>query len=296
MSLNRTFLFVPGSKDSWFNNLPGYGADNIILDLEDSVDNNNKDKARENVADVISYLANKEQNVYVRINKDFINYNQSDIEKVIQPGLQGLVLPKVEDPKDITNISNQLLEIEKTNKLKLDSIKLIPILETAKSMYLAYEIALKQRVIAITGLTAKDGDVQRAINYQWSEKGLETLYIRSKIVLAARAANVIPIGGLWQDVHNIEGLKKNASFNRQIGFDGELILHPSNIPVVNDIYSPTMEEIKYYQEMIEAFNESKKLGKNSVMYQGNHIDSAHIKTARDILDYADSIKNSRKEV
>lgn len=291
MSLFRTFLFVPGSNYKWFNKLPTYKTDNIILDLEDSVPSDLKEKARTDVANSIEYMNEQNQNVYVRINKELNEFNRLDLEAVITPNLKGLVLPKVEGPEDINKISNQLLEIEEEKNLEFGSIKLIPILETARSMYFAYEVASKDRVIAIAGLAARGGDVQRAVNYQWTPQGLETLYLRSKVVLAARAAGVVPIGGLWQNVHDIEGLKHNTILNRQLGFDGEMVLHPSNVAVVNEIYSPSEEAIAYYKDMIKVFEDSKIKGKGSIMYKGNHIDDAHIKTAKDILSYASQTNN-----
>jgi citrate lyase subunit beta/citryl-CoA lyase len=291
MSLYRTFLFVPGSNFNWFQKLCNYDADNLILDLEDSVPLAQKSEARNYISNAISDLTKQSQRVYVRINRGDMLYDQDDLNAVIQPDLKGLVLPKVEDPQDIIQISNEIYKLEENKNMQPGSVKLLPILETAKSMYFAYEIAVKERVVAIASLTAKDGDVQRAVNYQWTPEGLETLYIRSKAVLAARAAGVIPIGGLWQDVHNLEGLKNNTLFNRQLGFDGEMVLHPSNIPIVNSIYSPTKEEISYYKGMIDAFEKAEGSGLNTAIYKGNHIDMAHIKTAKKMLAYSDSIKH-----
>ncbi|GGJ99213.1 CoA ester lyase [Lentibacillus kapialis] len=293
MSLFRTFLFVPGSNYRWFNKLSNYNADNIILDLEDSVPIGKKSEARWHVANSISKLSENQQ-VYVRVNKEGLSYSNEDLKVVIQKNLTGIVLPKINGPEDIEQLSEQMAEIEKQKNLRVGKISLLPILETARSMYFAYEIAIQKRIVAIAGLTAKDGDVQRAINYQWTPGGLETLYHRSKVVLAARAANKIPIGGLWQDVHNLNGLKNSASFNRQLGFDGEMVLHPSNISVVNKIYSPSQDEIAYYREMIHEFEQAEKAGMNSIIYNGSHIDGAHIKTARRILKYMDKI-NYQKE-
>ena len=279
----RTLLFVPGSKPNWFDKIKNYGADAIILDLEDSVPYAKSKIARGDVARAIRDLDQQGQKVFVRINKGIHAFDLADLEAVIQRELTGLVLPKVNGPEDIDQISELISEIEVKQGIEVGSVKLIPILETARSMYLAYEIGLKKRVIGITGLSAKDGDVSCALGYQWTPEGLETLYLKSKVVLAARAANVMPIGGLWQDVHNLEGLKESASFNRQLGFDGELVLHPSNVPLVNNIYTPSEEEIIYYQGMVEMFEKAEKDGIGAVIYKGEHIDYAHVKTAKQVL-------------
>lgn len=289
----RSMLFVPGSKPNWFEKIPTYHSDAIILDLEDSVPENLKNEARGHVTKAISSLTEEGQRIYVRINRGAYGFNISDLEAVIRPELEGLLLPKLNGPEDVETLTSIVSEIEYEKKIKIGSTKFIATLETARSIYLAYEIALKERVVGIAGLSAKNGDVARSVGYQWTKEGLETLYLRSKVVLAARAANVIPIGGLWQDVHDLEGLRNSATFNRQLGFAGELILHPSNVPIINETYSLTEEEISYYRGMIETFKEAEKKGSGAVIYEGEHIDYAHVRTAKQMLALADALKDSK---
>lgn len=288
----RTLLFVPAIKKKWFEKIPGYGADGVILDLEDSVPVQSKLEARQNAAEAIPFLSAERVHVFVRINR-ITEFDTDDLRAVVQPGLAGIVLPKLDGPEEIEELSKFLEQLEKEKGLEKGFVKLLPILETAKSMQLAYEIASCDRVIGIAGLSAKNGDVARALGYQWTAEGLETLYMRSKVVMAARAAGVQPIGGLWQDVHNLEGLKKSASFNRQLGFVGELILHPSNVSIVNELYAPSEEDIEYYAGMVEAFEEAERNGETAIMYRGEHIDYAHVKTAREVLSVAEQYSDRR---
>lgn len=283
MDTYRTLLFVPGIKQKWFEKIPSYEADGIILDLEDSVPLQLKAEARAHVTKAIPILSSKGVKVFVRVNKGIKEFDVDDLKAVVIHGLTGLVLPKPEGPEEIKELSNvvELLEVEQG--IPVGTIRFIPILETAKSMQLAYEIACCDRVMGITGLSAKNGDVARALGYQWTPKGLETLYFRSKVVMSARAAGVSPIGGLWQDVHNLDGLKENAEFNRQLGFEGELVLHPSNVPILNGVYSPSEEEIAYYDGMIKAFEIAEQNGETAIMYEGEHVDYAHVKTAKEVL-------------
>ena len=116
--------------------------------------------------------------------------------------------------------------------------------------------------------------------------------MKSKVVMAARAAGVTPIGGLWQDVHDLERLKISAKKNRELGFDGELVLHPSNVSIINETYSPSEEEIAYYRDLIETFNAAKEKGNATVMYDGSHIDYAHVETAKNVLKFAENFINS----
>jgi citrate lyase subunit beta/citryl-CoA lyase len=292
MESYRTLLFVPGIKQNWFEKIPDYDADGIILDLEDSVPIHLKAEARGYVSEAISCLYSKGIKVFVRINKGIEEFDTDDLRAVVRKGLKGIVLPKIEGPEDIESLSKLVAEIEVMQGLQLGSVQFLPILETARSMQLAYEIACCERVIGIAGLSAKNGDGARALGYRWTPEGLETLFMRSKIVMAARAAGVIPVGGLWQDVHNLEGLRKNTEFNRQLGFQGELVLHPSNVSVVNDIYSPSEEEIAYYRGMLNAFEIAERNGETAIMYEGEHIDYAHIKTAKEILAVAKRLVQS----
>ncbi|MFC4409938.1 HpcH/HpaI aldolase/citrate lyase family protein [Chungangia koreensis] len=282
----RTLLFVPAIKRDWFKKIPAYGTDGVILDLEDSVPLQLKEEARRNVEKAIPDLAVEGVHVFVRINR-LEEFDHEDLKAVVQPGLTGIVLPKLDGPEEIEELSCILDSLEVEKGLDRGVVKLLPILETAKSMQLSYEIACCDRVMGIAGLSAKNGDVARALGYQWTMEGLETLFMRSKVVMAARAAGVQPIGGLWQDVHNIEGLRRSASFNRQLGFVGELILHPSNAPVVNEIYAPSDEDIEYYSGMVQAFEAAEQNGESAILYRGEHIDYAHVKTAREILAVAE---------
>ncbi len=209
MKLFRTLLFVPGSKPEWIAKSADYGADVVILDLEDSVPPQLKAEARSHVAAAIPALQKKGQRVYVRINRDG-GPDEEDLKAVVLPELEGLVIPKPYGPEDVKKINEYLTQIEQENGVEPGSIALIPTLETARSMMLAYEIACCERVVAIVAVHAKNGDGAREIGFQWTPEGLETLYIRSKVVLAARAASVRPLVGVWQDVHDLDGLKKSA--------------------------------------------------------------------------------------
>lgn len=294
MNIYRSILFIPGNKLKWMENLNTTYADAFILDLEDSVPDEEKEQARKNVSYIIDKFASDPNiNIFVRINKTDNKYELKDLKAVMRLGLEGIVIPKIELPEELLSLTDTLQHLEKENKLSIGSTKILPLLETALSIYHCYEIAKHERVIGITGLSSKNGDVERALGTKWTPVGYETLYIKSKIVLAARAAGVSPIGGLWQDVHNLEGLEQSAKRNRELGFDGELIIHPSNAPIINKIYTPTEEEVKYYQGLIETFNQAKHKGEGSVIYKGSHIDLAHVQTAKEILARADML-NTKK--
>lgn len=283
----RSFLFVPASRPSWVAKVPALGADAVILDLEDSVPADLKASARANLATAIADLARQGQRLWVRPNKGPYVYDMDDLAAVVQPGLEGLVLPKPNGPEDIDVLAAVVSDLEHRRGLAIGATLFVPTLETARSVEHAYEIAQRPRVATLVFASAKNGDVARALGFQWAADGLETLAYRSRVVLACRAAGKpYPLGGLWQDVHDLDGLRRFAQANRRLGFTGEMILHPSNVAVVNEVYTPGPEEVAYYEGMIRAFDEAQAAGRAAVLYEGEHIDAAHVKTAREILALA----------
>jgi citrate lyase subunit beta/citryl-CoA lyase len=262
------------------------GADALILDLEDSVPPDEKHAARELVAANIPGLNEKEQRVWVRINKSIYLYDFEDLLAVVGPGLEGIFISKPDGPEDVHTASSMIAEAESRNGLEVGSINLIPLLESARSMQLCFEIAGIPRVAALVGSAGKNGDSARALSLVWSPDRREALYLKSRVVMAARAAGKLPIGGLWHQVKDLEGQEEASRLDRQLGMTGELILHPGQVEVVNRVYSPTAEEIAYYRGMIEALEKAKAGGRASVLYEGEHIDIAHVTTARYIIELA----------
>ncbi|WP_168788515.1 HpcH/HpaI aldolase/citrate lyase family protein [Paraburkholderia aromaticivorans] len=282
----RSFLFVPGNKPSWMEKVIVAKADALILDLEDSVPAELKVEARDIVQSKLAWLAEQKQRVFVRINRSPHLYDFDDILAVVGPHVEGIVISKPCGPEDVDCVSMMLSEAEYRNGLPVGTTRVIPLLETARALQFAYEIAQRDRVAALCGATAKNADVARALGYVWSPGGRESLYFKSRAVMAARAAGKLPIGGVWQQVHDVEGLKKSAQRDRALGMTGELLLHPSNVAAVNEIYSPSAEEVAFYEGMIAALEKAEAEGRASTIYDGEHIDIAHVKTAREIIALA----------
>jgi citrate lyase subunit beta/citryl-CoA lyase len=117
------------------------------------------------------------------------------------------------------------------------------------------------------------------------------LYLNSRVVMAARAAGKAPLGGLWQQVHDIEGLRAFLARDRQLGMTGVFLLHPSNVAPANETFSPSAAEIAYYEGMIDAHAAAVAAGRASCIYDGEHIDIAHVETARQIVAMAASVEN-----
>jgi citrate lyase subunit beta/citryl-CoA lyase len=285
----RAMLFVPGNRPNWIEKARGSGADALVLDLEDSVVPAAKAEARRISAAAIAGSAEGGPAVYVRTNKSVHIYDFDDIQAVVRPGLSGIFVTKADGPEDIALISRMIAEIEHRRSMTIGAVGLVVAIETARAAQFAFEIASHPRVDALVACAARNADVARNLGFSWTPEGLETLYHRSRAIMACRAAGKrFPIGGLWQDVHDLAGLRAAAAFNRQLGFRGEIVLHPSNVPVVNEVYSLGDQERAHYRAMIAAFEAAEKDGRAALMFDGEHIDIAHVETARDILKTSES--------
>jgi citrate lyase subunit beta/citryl-CoA lyase len=269
----------------------GYGADCLVLDLEDSVPDQEKAAARPLVKAALRALKAKGQACNVRVNGFATGLTLDDLEGVLCPEVDGIALPKVETAADLKELDALLTHLERRNGIPVGSIETPLGLETARAMRDVYEIAVAcPRVRRVTLAAGPGGDAARAIGYQWSKEGLETLFLRSKTVLDARAAGILyPTVSSWWNIKDLEGLERDARLNRQLGFRGMTVMHPSHVPIVNRIFTPSSEEIAFYQGLIDAMDEAIRKGVAAVTYKGDMVDEAMVKTAREMLEFARSI-------
>lgn len=286
----RSALFVPGNRAAWMEKAIGYGADCLILDLEDSVPDQEKVAARPLVKAAIASLKARGQAVNVRINGFATGLTFDDLEGILCPELDGVALPKVETVADMRELDALLTHLEKRMGIPPGTIETPLGCETAAAMRNTYEIATScPRVKRVTLAAGPGGDAARAIGYLWSKEGTETLYLRSKTVLDCRAAGIqYPTVSSWWNIKDLEGLEKDARWNRQLGFRGQTVMHPSHVPIVNRVFTPSAEEIAYFEGLIQAMEDARKRGIAAVTYKGDMVDEAMVKTAREMLALARS--------
>ena len=289
----RSMLFVPGHKRSWADKAVAAGPDALILDLEDSVPVALKDEARQTVRDTIVRLRDDgvQADVWVRPNSMDSGLFGADLEQVVMAGVSGVLLPKVFSSTDIVRIDAVVSHLEQREGLELGSIGLLVSFETAASITCCEQIAAANpRIASVLGVTGPAADVSREVGFEFTPAGLETLYLRSRIVLAARAAGLHhPICGVWQDIADLAGVRHFAEDNRRLGYKGMVLIHPSHVAVANEVFTPSAETVQYYRRMIDAFRAAEADGSGAVDFEGQHIDLAHIKTAKGIIDLAEAI-------
>jgi len=289
----RSVLFVPGHRGTWVDKALAAGADGVILDLEDSVPADLKGEARAEVARSVTrlYETDCRAGVYVRVNALDTGIAGDDIAAVVVPGLDGLSLPKTFGPEDIIRFDALVTHFERKNGVEPGSVEFIVNLETAEAYASCEQMAkASPRVATLFAGTARDADVSRSIGFQFTPEGRETLYLRSRAVLAARAAGLeFPLVGVWQDLADPDGARRFSEQNRELGFRGQVLIHPSHIAVTNEVFSPSKPEVEFYEGMIAAFEKAEAAGAAAVLYEGMHVDYAHIKTAREVLAYSSLI-------
>lgn len=286
----RSMLFVPGNRAAWMEKAVGYGADCLILDLEDAVPDQEKAAARPLVKAAIVSLKSRGQAVNVRINPFVTGLTLDDLEGILCPQLNGIVLPKVETAADMNQLNALLTHLEKRMGIAPGTIETPLACETAKAMRNIHDIVTScPRLKRVSLAAGPGGDAARAIGYIWSKEGMETLFLRSRTVLECRAAGIeYPTISSWWNIKDLEGLEKDARWNRQLGFRGMTVMHPTHVPIVNRVFTPSADEIAYYEGLIQAMEDARKRGIAAVTYEGDMVDEAMVKTAHEILALARS--------
>lgn len=281
----RSLLYVPGHRRDLIEKAPRFGADGLILDLEDAVPSNEKAAARRAVAVAIPELAARGITPLVRVNDLSTGLTAEDILHVAVVGLAALRIPKTESPDHVREVDRLVSAAETAAGLPAGSIELVPAIETAPGFHAAHAIAqASARVTALSGSALRGGDTQRSIGYRWTPDGFERLYLRSKFLLDARAAGIRWVHMTsWSDIKDLDGLRRDAEFNRQLGYTGMVVIHPSHVSVVNEVFTPTAEEAAYWRGLIAAMDEAERQGLAAITYEGEMVDIAMVKTARDVL-------------
>jgi citrate lyase subunit beta/citryl-CoA lyase len=287
MSTFRSLIFVPGINAKFLDKAKKLNADIVCFDLEDSVLPDEKVTARMMVADALKQRAdyNLTKNVYVRINSPESGISNKDLISTIQKGLDGIVVPKVNEENELVGLIEIITQLEQERGIEKGSIKLMPSIETAKGVVNAYSIAgADSRVNAlIFGLYDFLHDMH--LDYA-DDDGTGYTYARMKIPIDARAAGIVAIDAIWQKVADISGLKNDAAIAKRLGYVGKSIIHPTHIEPIHEIFKPSKIEIGWATKVINALGPAMEKGKGigAVKLEGKMIDAVHYKQAKAILD------------
>lgn len=286
LGLFRSFLFAPGSEIRKAEKALHCGADAVIFDLEDAVAMSEKAAARKFVVELL-----KKQRpclAYVRVNGISTGLAFDDLETVVLPGLDGVVLPKTESAEDVEKVDWFVSKLETKRKIPVGQIDLMPLIETARGLWYAESIMKGSK--RIRRVAFGSGDFIFDLGGEWCNNGLEVIYARSRLVVASRVAGIEqPIDAVFPDIKDDDGLWNDARLGRRLGFQGKLVIHPRQVEPVNSAYSPTPEEVENARRVIAAFAEAEKQGLAAIQLDGKMIDYPVVTKARQLIARAEAI-------
>lgn len=286
MSIYRTFLFAPGNHARRVEKCVSAGADAVILDLEDAVANAEKAATR---ATVVAALARPRRcKGYVRVNALGTEWCHADLVACVAPGVDGIVLPKVESASDLLTADWLLRSLEQERGLPEGGIDIMPIVETAVGFSNLGAIARSRTRVKRIAFGAGDFTLDLGIN--WSESEHELLPYRSAFVVESRAAGLEPpIDTVWVRLKDASGLERSARHAGDLGFQGKMCIHPDQVPVVNSQFRPSTAEVAQARRTVAAFAEAEAQGLASIQVDGRFVDYPIVYLARRVIARAEFI-------
>ena len=278
--LLRSLIFVPANNSRFLEKAKTLPADIVCFDLEDSVPLNEKDSARNLIKDALAKREEYKAEVYVRTNSPISGMIPDDLSKITQKGIDGIVIPKVNNVKELKKVEKLLTSLEK--KCKLKPVELMPSIESAEGVVNAYHIASSSA--RISALVFGVFDFLNDMNIEYIKQSEGTKYARAKIPVDAKAAGIYALDAIWQDLNDEAGLGQDCMVGRSLGYAGKTIIHPDQIPVVHRIFHPTQAEIEWAEKVYQVYIESTKKNKGATVIEGKMIDEVHFKRAKVLLD------------
>ena len=276
----RSLIFVPGNNSRFLEKAKKLEADIVCFDLEDSVPDIEKVNARKLIKNALKSRKLYKSSIFVRTNSPISGKIPNDLKEVIQKGIDGIVIPKVNNVKELQKIVKILSVLEKKQKLK--PIQIIPSIESAGGVVNTYNIAsFGKRIPAVVfGVF----DLLNDLGVEYTKESEGEKYSRGKIPVDAHAAGIVAIDAIWQDLKDSKGFQKDCKTGRSLGYSGKSIIHPDQISVVHKSFYPNKTEILWAEKVCKVYSESTKKGKGATTVDGKMIDEVHFKQAQALLE------------
>jgi len=287
--LNRTFLFAPGNHPRRVEKALSLDADAVILDLEDAVATSDKAAARKPVAEALKNP--RRCRGYVRPNAPSSPFCYRDLVETIHEKVDGVVLPKVESAADLHAVDWLLAALERERGITEGSIDLIPMVETAAGVARVDRI-LQARSLRpyrapwrVKRVAFGAGDYSLDVGLVPSHEESELAEARARVVLASRAAGMEgPLDSPWFHLRDMEGFRRSLERSRRGGFQGRLCVHPDQVPVANDLFTPNADEIARAERIVAAFRQAEATGAAAVEVDGQMVDYPIVHRAQALLE------------
>ena len=284
MTVLRSLLFVPGNAPRMLERALGLAPDAFIPDMEDSVPWDEKANAREVVASYIPQLAKTGKPVIPRVNSLDSGLLEADLAAVVGPRVFGVSVGKVDDAAILNRVSALIGEAERRAGMDDGAVRLVPWIESASAIVNAYGICRASARTVAVALGAEDFTNDMEIERR--DDDAELVYPRSVIAVAARAAGVLALDTPYFAFRDADGLRENSRASRGVGFRGRFAIHPAQIETINEVYSPSAEQIDRARREIEAFEEAASVGRGSTSLDGKVVDVPVVKRAQALIERA----------
>jgi citrate lyase subunit beta/citryl-CoA lyase len=286
MPVLRSLLFVPGNQPKMLEKALGVLPDAFVPDMEDSVPWDEKANARQVTASFLPRFAPGGPLVIPRINSLDTGLLEEDLAAVVGPHIYGVSVGKIQTTQDIAHISEIIARLEEKAGVPVGQTRLVPWIETARAIVHCYDILAMPRVV---GAAFGAEDLTHDMGIERTEDDSEVAVARSITCLAARAAEVLALDTPYFLFRNPEGLRQNALASKKIGFKGKFAIHPAQIDIINEVFSPSAAEIDYARRVVAAFDEAARAGRGSTSLDGKVVDVPVVRRARALLEVAASM-------
>ena len=280
----RSMLFLPGNNPNLLINGNCLGADAVIFDLEDAVAPAEKTAARILVRNTLKYMDFTGIGRIVRINSIDTPYWQKDLDLIMPYKPDLILLPKSGSAADVLEADRYMSQLEEKLGFDPNTVGLMPLIETAMGVENAFAIASATKRIKALFLGAED--LTADLRCKRTKEGREIEYARTRLVVAARAANIDVFDTPFTDVNDDEGIVVDAELAKALGFSGKASISPRHVEVINRVFSPTMAEIDYAYEVLEAIRIAKEQGKGAIALRGKMIDAPIVARAERTISMA----------
>jgi len=277
-------LYIPGNNPAMIQQGGVYGADSILLDLEDAVALNQKDAARTLVRNMINVIDFYDAEVCVRVNHLSTPFGLADLEAIVPLQPSAIRYPKTESAEEVAELLKIIEQIENRHGLSHNKMTLHAMIETAMGVQNVFDIASKfDRVDAIT---IGGQDLTADMNIVYTPDGAGIDFARKRIVMAAKASHIDVIDTVFPDVNDEEGLRRETEYAKKIGFTGKAVINPRQIEIIHDVYTPTEEEIRKAYRIVKEFKINSAAGIGVFAIDGKMIDAPIVTRAEYILRLA----------
>ena len=280
----RSMLYIPGNNPAMIQQGGVYGADSILLDLEDAVALNQKDAARTLVRNMIKVVDFYDAEVCVRVNHLSTPFGLADLEEIVPLQPSAIRYPKTESPEEVAELLKIIERIEDRHHLPHNKMTLHAMIETAMGVQNVFNIAsMFSRVDAIT---IGGQDLTADMNIIYTPDGVGIDFARKRIIMAAKASHIDVIDTVFPDVNDEEGLRKETEYAKKIGFTGKAVINPRQIDIIHKVFTPTEEEIRKAYHIVKEFKINTAAGIGVFAIDGKMVDAPVVARAEYILKLA----------